>query len=88
MTTKPPSAVKEFAQEALEKIAYSSVSAIPTQEPNDRNRLGYHIWRWLTTKQGSLEQAIAESGARISIPREEVKAKVADALAEHGIAAH
>ncbi|HUL43428.1 MAG TPA: hypothetical protein VLY03_03630 [Bacteroidota bacterium] len=85
MTTKPPSTVREFAPEAIEKIAYGCVSEIPTQEPNDRNRLGYHVWRLLTTKQGTLEQTIVESGARISIPREEARRMIAEALAKHGI---
>lgn len=71
MTTKPPSTVQEFPSESLEKIAYASVSTIPTQEPNDRTRLGYHVWRWLTTKQGTLDEAVRESGARLNIAEHE-----------------
>src|ERR1041385_5396206 len=63
MTTKPPASVHEFSPESLEKIAYLSVSTIPTEEPNDRNRLGYHVYRWLVNKEGTLEQAVVESGS-------------------------
>lgn len=68
MATKPPSSVKEFSPETLEKLVYASTETILTEEPNDRNRLNYHIWRWLIQKQGTLEEAINESGARIKIP--------------------
>ena len=85
MTTKPPSSVRETPADSLEKIAYTSVSAIPTQEPNDRNRLGYHVWRWLMNKQGTLEEAVAESGARLQMPRNEAVTIVRDALSKQGI---
>ena len=85
MTTKPPSSIRESPPDALEKIAYTSVNSIPTQEPNDRNRLGYHIWRWLVSKQGTLEEAIAESGARLQMPRNEAVNIVREALSKQGI---
>ncbi len=85
MSTKPPSAVQEFPAESSEKIAYLSVSTIPTQEPNDRNRLGYHVWRWLTTRQGTLEQAIAESNARLNVSREAALETIREALAKLGV---
>ena len=87
MTTKPPSPVQGTPADSLENIAYNSVGAVPTQEPNDRNRLGYHVWRWLRTKEGTLEQAIAESGARLNITRQEALKTVREALAQHGISA-
>ena len=85
MTTKPPSAVQEFQADSLEKKAYASVSTIQTEEPNDRNRLGYHVWRWLTAKQGTLEQAITESGARIHVSKEEAAKIIREALAKQGL---
>ena len=85
MSTKPPSPVQEDPADSLERIAYESVSTIPTQEPNDRNRLGYHVWRWLTTKQGTLEQAIAESGARLGMQRQEVFTVIRAVLLKHGV---
>ncbi len=87
MTTKPPPTVKDFPADSLEKVAYESVSSIPTLEPNDRNRLGYHVWRWLTSKQGTLAQAISESGARIRVSPEEARKTISEALAKQGITA-
>ena len=85
MTTKPPSASQEFPADSLEKIAYASVASIPTEEPNDRNRLGYHIWRWLTSRQGTLEEAVSESGSRMQISRQEAVKIVRAELQKRGI---
>lgn len=84
MTTKAPSAVEPAPSSALEKIAYQSVASILTIEPNDQNRLGYHVWRWLTTKQGTLEGAVAESGARLKISPAEAVRIISESLAKQG----
>ena len=86
MTTKAPSSVQDFPPSSLEKIAYNSVAAVPTEEQNDRNRLGYHIWRWLTIRQGTLEQAVAESGARLQTSLHEAHRMIGEALKKQGIA--
>ena len=85
MTTKPPSAIKESAADSLEKTAYGSVVSIETVEFNDRNRLGYHVWRLLSTKQGTLEDAVKESGARILIPHPEAVKIIREALMKQGV---
>ena len=85
MTTVPPAKVKEFSSATLEKIAYNSVSTIPTREPNDQNRLGYCVWHFLSERHGTLKQAIHTSGARILIPESDVLRIVTDALKESGI---
>lgn len=85
MTTKPPSAVHPADQSRIEHIAYASVSAIPVVEPHDRDRLGYNIWRQLTTKKDSLESAVRNSGARMLISEEEAIRKIRDFLREKGI---
>jgi hypothetical protein len=85
MTTKPPSPVIESAPDTLEKIAYNAVADIPTQEPNDRNRLGYNIWAWLVDRKGTLEQAIRTSGSRTHISYEEVLKIVSQRLKEKGL---
>ncbi len=84
MSTKPASKVQEFPAESLEKIAYTSVSTIPTVEPNDRNRLGYHIWRWLTRREGTIEQAVLESGSRLTITPTEASAIITESLKKQG----
>ena len=85
MTTKPPPTVKDFPPESLERIAYDSVRSIPTQEPNDRNRLGYHVWRWLMNHEGTLAEAITISGSRIHISQEEALEIISENLKKQGI---
>jgi hypothetical protein len=85
MTTKPPSAVKEFPPDSLEKIAYNSVSRIPAQEPNDLNRLGYHVLQWLKNRTGSLEDAIRVSGSRIHISRQDALKIITEELRKQGV---
>jgi hypothetical protein len=68
MTTKPPSPVEPPAEGTTEKLAYESVAPVPTVEPNDGSRLGYHVWRWLRSREGTLEEAVMESGARMTVP--------------------
>ncbi len=85
MTTKPASAVEPFPADTQEKIAYDSVASVETLEPNDRNRLGYHVWRWLTTREGSLEAAVRESGARLKTPADIAVQSIRDHLSAKGI---
>jgi hypothetical protein len=85
MTTKAPPTVTPAPEQSMEKIAYSSVSSIPTVEPNDRNRLGYHIWLWLTKKEGTLEEAVKVSAARTLIPQSEVIRIIREKLREQGV---
>jgi hypothetical protein len=85
MTTKPPSAVQEAPADAAEKIAYTSVRDIPTEETNDRHRLGYHIWRWMGHRHGTIEQAVLESGSRLRISAPEAAKIITDSLRQSGI---
>ncbi|MFA6468765.1 MAG: hypothetical protein WCW35_07695 [Bacteroidota bacterium] len=71
MSTTAPATVKYADATSLEKIAYDSVKSIPTKEPNDQSRLGYHIWLLLKEKKGSVADAVKHSGARILIPEKE-----------------
>lgn len=83
--TVPPSKVKEFDPASLEKIAYTSVSSIPTREPNDRYRLGYSIWLWLKEKKGTIEQAVKTSGSRILIAESDAVKIIKEELAKAGV---
>jgi hypothetical protein len=85
MTTVAPAKVKEFSPSTLEKIAYASVSTIPTREPNDQNRLGFCVWGFLSERQGTLAQAVHTSGARLLIPESDVLRIVSDSLKQAGI---
>ncbi len=60
MTTLPPSSVKKFSETTLEKKAYNLAESfseyIPI--PNDRNRLGFNIYRNLAGEGDSPETII------------------------------
>jgi hypothetical protein len=86
MTTKAPSAVRAADEGSLEKVAYASVSDIPTLDPHDRDRLGYNVWRWLTTHRDSLEFSVRTAGARLLISEEEAVRKIRESLRAQGVA--
>jgi len=85
MTTKAPSAVQDFTADSIEKKAYDSVSAVATRESNDQNRLGFHVWRFLTLRMGTLEETVAESGARLTGSRDDAVRLIREALEKQGI---
>ena len=85
MTTKPPSATAQFAQDSLEAIAYRSVQGIPARETNDLNRLGYSVWAWLKERKGTLEEAVMNSGVRTDLSIPEVSARVREKLKQEDI---
>ena len=72
MSTKPPASIVESPAGSLEKLAYNIVAEIPTEEPNDRNRLGYCLWGWLSERRGTLLQAIRAAGVRSSLTSEDI----------------
>lgn len=74
------SAVKD--NELAEK-AYASVRSVPTVEPNDRNRLGYHVWLYLRGELTSLEEAVEVARSRFkpkTLPQEDVVAHIREQL--------
>lgn len=85
MATKPPPSVEEFPVESLEKTAYAVVADIETQEPNDRARLGYHVWAWLRERSGTLEEAVNAAASRTTLGRSDVISLIRRRLAEKGV---
>ena len=85
MTTKAPSAVRPADEGSLEKVAYASVSDIPAADPHDRDRLGYNVWRWLTTRRDSLELSVRSAGARLGISEGEAVSKIRESLRAQGV---
>jgi len=85
MATSAPAKVREFAATSIEKIAYTSVSEIPTREPNDQFRLGYSVWLMLTEKNGTLEEAVTTSGARLLIAQADAVRIITEALTRAGV---
>lgn len=74
---------------ALAEKAYASVRSVPTVEPNDRNRLGYHVWLYLRGEVPSLAEAVSMARTRYNpktLPIEEVVAHIEQQLhlIEHG----
>ncbi|MGA9119908.1 MAG: hypothetical protein WB699_11130 [Bacteroidota bacterium] len=85
MTTKAPSKVRPTNASAPEAIAYSAVEGIPTVEPHDRDRLGYSVWMWLTTRRDSLEQAVRSANVRLTISHEEAMKIIEERLRQSGV---
>jgi hypothetical protein len=85
MSTKPPASIAESPKESLEKLAYNVIAEIPTEEPNDSNRLGYCLWGWLSERRGTLLQTIKAAGVRSSLSTEEICASIQKRLVEKGI---
>jgi hypothetical protein len=85
MTTKTPSQVQPAAEGSLEKIAYASVTGIPTVEPHDRDRLGYCVWLWLKHRKDPLEMAIRNAGARLEVSEGEALKRIRERLIELGV---
>jgi hypothetical protein len=75
----------EYPPDSLERIAYESVQEIPTQEPNDRYRLGYHVWAWLKERKGTLNDVVRIAGSRILIPEQEALRTIREFLQAKGI---
>jgi hypothetical protein len=73
----------------LAEKAYASVRAVPTVEPNDRNRLGYHVWLYLRGELTTLEEAVTTARSRFkpkTLPVSDVVAHISEQLhnIEHG----
>ncbi len=73
----------------LAEKAYASVRAVPTVEPNDRNRLGYHVWLFLRGELPTLEEAVEVAHSRFkpkTLPLADVVAHITEQLhnIEHG----
>lgn len=76
MTTRPPAGVQTFPESSMEKIAYASVETVPVREPNDRTRLGYHVWQYLCGRVPALEEAMHSARSRLLVTEEEAAAIV------------
>ena len=67
----------------LARIAYASVAEVPTVEPNDRNRLGYHVWLYLRGELDTLQEAVNMARTRFkprTLSEEEVIRMITDGL--------
>jgi hypothetical protein len=85
MTTKAPSTVKPAPAESLEKLAYASVAGLPADEPHDLDRLGYHLFIWLTHRHDPLEVVVRAANVRMHISEEEALRRIRQYLTAHGV---
>ena len=85
MTTKAPSGVKQAPTESLERLAYASVAGIPVDEPHDLDRLGYHLFLWLTNRHDPLEMVVRAACPKMHISIEEALERIRQYLTAHGV---
>lgn len=78
--------VSKSPSESLETIAYEIVHDIPTREPNDRNRLAYHVYLFLKKEIPTLDEAIQVAQTRTTESFESLRATISARIAEKGFA--
>ncbi len=85
--SKAPAQVNKFAGDSPESIAYSIAEQFKMREFNDNNRLGYHIWRYITGTIPTVDEAVRVSGIRLADGEslQDVADKIAEKLKENGI---
>ncbi len=84
-STSEGAATAAHSDSDLARIAYEAVESIPFVEPNDGNRLGYHIYCYLTGRIASLEEAVKEAKARTAVATNEILETVRHHLADKGV---
>jgi hypothetical protein len=85
MTTKAPSTVKTAPAESMERIAYGSVAGLPVDERHDCDRLGYHLFLWLTHRRDPLESVVHAAGVRMHISEGEAVERIREYFTAHGV---
>jgi len=70
------------SQEGADNKAYEIASMIPTLEPNDQIRLGYHIYLFLGGYHSNVDEILNAARARLTIPYDEAKKRLEELLKE------
>ena len=67
MSTLPPPKTKEFPESSLEKKVYGIVSSLSTYLPvaNDRNRLGFGLYKYMSGEGDPPEVLVKTSKLRL-----------------------
>lgn len=83
MTTLPPPATNNFPDNSLEKQVYNIVEKyaenIPI--PNDRNRLGFNLYRFMTGEGDPPEVCVKTSKLKLEgLTEKELAAKLSEEL--------
>lgn len=82
-----PIPVQNADKQSIEHQAYELVEDIETQEMNDRNRLGYHVYLFMTGGYPTFREAFEVAQARLKRPAEEIYTLLAQRLRERGFPA-
>jgi|GEM_PF-1553652 len=70
----------------LARMAYASVGELPFLEMNDGNRLGYHIYLFLSGQIATVADAIYEAKARTALHPSELERIIVGRLGASGVA--
>lgn len=74
-----------LGKDDLAKIAYVSVEGIEFIEMNDGNRLGYHVYLFLTGEVPTLADAIREAQARTPVHPNDLEKLIRERLIAAGV---
>lgn len=74
--------IQQWPDDSLERRAYRAVEDIPVVEPNDRNRLGYHVFLFLKGDLPSVEEAIHVAQPRMLIDAAEALRLITNAITD------
>lgn len=77
--------IANMTKDEIAGIAYAAVEDLEWLEPNDGNRLGYHIYLYLNGNIGSIEEALLESQSRTSLAYQELIVLIRERLRVAGI---
>ncbi len=85
MTTLPPPSTNFFPEDSLEKKVYNIVEKYAANIPisNDRNRLGFNLYRYMTGEGDSPDISVKTSKLKLEeITEKELAEKLTDDLKE------
>jgi hypothetical protein len=85
MSTLPPPATKKFAADSIEKKVYDIAESLSEFIPiaNDRNRLGYCLYKYMTNQGDAPEILVKSTKIKIvGISSEELAKKLDSELAK------
>ncbi len=74
--------IQLWPEGSMEHKAYHVASSIPTVEPNDQVRLGYHIYMYLKGHYSDFDEVLNAARPRLTIPRDEAKLRIEELLKE------
>lgn len=83
MTTLPPPATKVFPESTIEKKCYNIVELFKENIPimNDRNRLGFNLYKFMTGEGDSPEILVKSTKIKIvEISKEELAKRISEEL--------